>query len=752
VTTATTVSSQTRRTGNYFLACADLLERRRVGPVDRMSSDGVLTLLTQLPDWPAATVARNSRLRGATTILSWLLSHPGEGWQQRWTAAGADNDVSWIETLAPADTRLPVTKRQEHVAGLACLLMCRVVLPSYDFLVGYRSTGLLDRVRTIMRPDVFARLEKAAAERGLSGRDCAEALRLISKIVLHTGRDVDVLTVEDVLEVFAWSVQTRSQRTQVPGLHAAWDLLSVIGVTPADLPLRAALRRGQRSTSDLLDDYDIRCRPIRDVLLRYLDERRPALDYNSFINLAGVLAGTFWADIERHHPGIDTLHLSEEISQAWKQRLQVVTTADGTLRPRKSIFPILMQVRAFYLDIQQWALEDPSWVAWAVPSPVRRNDTVGYEKARRKTLAAMHQRIRERLPHLPALAETAERCRAEAAALLDAATQCQPDEMFDHTGARYRRIASKSAGLANRHQGSPSIAVVDLATGETINLTRREDEAFWAWAITETLRLSGVRLEELLEITHLALVSYQLPDTGEIVPLLQIVPSKSNEERLLLVSPELASVLATVITRLRGATGAVPLTARYDQHERLTGPALPHLFQRGFGARREVLSPGTVYKLINTVLAAAGLRDATGQPLVYRPHDFRRCFTTEAVTGGLPVHIAARLLGHKSLATTEIYMAVFQEDLIRSYRTFLDKRRATRPAEEYREPTEQEWREFQQHFQLRKVAMGDCGRPYGSSCQHEHACLRCAMLRVSPRQRPRLVEIIHNLRERISEA
>ena len=30
--------------------------------------------------------------------------------------------------------------------------------------------------------------------------------------------------------------------------------------------------------------------------------------------------------------------------------------------------------------------------------------------------------------------------------------------------------------------------------------------------------------------------------------------------------------------------------------------------------------------------------------------------------------------------------------------------------------------------------------------------LRCAMLRVSPQQRPRLTEIIHNLHERIAEA
>jgi Phage integrase family len=171
-------------------------------------------------------------------------------------------------------------------------------------------------------------------------------------------------------------------------------------------------------------------------------------------------------------------------------------------------------------------------------------------------------------------------------------------------------------------------------------------------------RGEGVRLEELLEITHLALVSYKLPDSGEVVPLLQIVPSKSNEERLLLVDPELASVLAAIITRLRaGNGGTVPLVARYDHHERVTGPLLPHLFQRARGARREVISPGTVYKLINTALAAAGLRDATGQPLAYRPHDFRRCFTTDAVTGGLPVHIAARLLGHKSLTTTETYQA-----------------------------------------------------------------------------------------------
>lgn len=59
---------------------------------------------------------------------------------------------------------------------------------------------------------------------------------------------------------------------------------------------------------------------------------------------------------------------------------------------------------------------------------------------------------------------------------------------------------------------------------------------------------------------------------------------------------------------------------------------------------------------------------------------------------------------------------------------------------------------MQRNFQLRKLELGTCARPYGTPCQHEHACLRCPMLRVDPKQRNRLIEIIHNLGERITEA
>jgi hypothetical protein len=74
------------------------------------------------------------------------------------------------------------------------------------------------------------------------------------------------------------------------------------------------------------------------------------------------------------------------------------------------------------------------------------------------------------------------------------------------------------------------------------------------------------------------------------------------------------------------------------------------------------------------------------------------------------------------------------------------------PTGEYRVPTEQEWEEFLGHFERRKLALGTCGRSYATPCIHEHACLRCPLLRPDPTHRARLVEIRDNLHARIAEA
>jgi hypothetical protein len=108
----------------------------------------------------------------------------------------------------------------------------------------------------------------------------------------------------------------------------------------------------------------------------------------------------------------------------------------------------------------------------------------------------------------------------------------------------------------------------------------------------------------------------------------------------------------------------------------------------------------------------------------FSPHDFRRLFATEPVNTGLPIHIGAALLGHLNVQTTRGYVAIFEEDVVRHYQEFLDRRRARRPDGEYRQPTPEEWDDFTGHFDKRKVELGSCGRPYGTPCQHEHACVR----------------------------
>ncbi len=137
----------------------------------------------------------------------------------------------------------------------------------------------------------------------------------------------------------------------------------------------------------------------------------------------------------------------------------------------------------------------------------------------------------------------------------------------------------------------------------------------------------------------------------------------------------------------------------------------------------------------------------------YTFHDFRRLFITDAILHGMPPHIAQLVAGHRDIHTTMGYKAVYPEEVINGYtRAYIARRRALRPAAEYRTPTDEEWAEFTGHFEHRRVALGDCGRSYDTPCIHEHACLRCPLLRPDPAQRSRLAQICSNLADRIAEA
>jgi hypothetical protein len=179
---------------------------------------------------------------------------------------------------------------------------------------------------------------------------------------------------------------------------------------------------------------------------------------------------------------------------------------------------------------------------------------------------------------------------------------------------------------------------------------------------------------------------------------------------------------------------------------------MPYLFQRQIGSVRRVTSTATVLLTLRRRCEQITQTDPAFRGLSFTPHDFRRLFATDLVNIGLPIHIGAALLGHLNLETTRGYVAVFDEDVVRHYQDFLARRRALRPSEEYRPASPDEMAEFEEHFDKRKVELGSCGRLYGTSCQYEHACVRCPMLHVNPKMLPRLAELEEDLGHRRARA
>ena len=117
------------------------------------------------------------------------------------------------------------------------------------------------------------------------------------------------------------------------------------------------------------------------MLVDYLRERQPSVDFSSLQRDAYLLGKLFWADLEAHHPGIDSMKLPRDVAAAWKQRVMTKTRTtaapDGgqptqVVSARLDGRSVMTAVRAFYLDIAEWADDDPARWARASAKSGRR--------------------------------------------------------------------------------------------------------------------------------------------------------------------------------------------------------------------------------------------------------------------------------------------------------------------------------------------------------------------------------------------
>jgi integrase/recombinase XerC len=160
-----------------------------------------------------------------------------------------------------------------------------------------------------------------------------------------------------------------------------------------------------------------------------------------------------------------------------------------------------------------------------------------------------------------------------------------------------------------------------------------------AWrdaAIMELLYASGIRVSELCGL-----------DTGDIDDERRGVRvlGKGGRERVV----PMGVPAARALRQWQRAGRPRLMTAR-------SGPAL------FLGRRGGRLDPRTARRVVHTVIAATGSVPDTG------PHGLRHTAATHLLEGGADLRSVQEILGHASLATTQIYTHVTAERLLAAYR------------------------------------------------------------------------------------
>jgi hypothetical protein len=723
---------------------------RPFGEIGRASVDRLAHLATNT--WDGAYVTRHQRGKATAAVLEYLNEFEGETWQERWEASPLGRgEHSVTELGARRTTGVAVSP------GLRSLFCLRAIQPS---VLAFRRNSFSDYSSFFLHAqndpllDSFA--EHAAAH-DVAFIHRRHAVFDVCSLLTSQGIALADLTPAAMLHHGHESRRAKAimragkqDVNRFPGL-TAWNVLHRMGHFPAGTPttMRAALLRGQLTCEQMVDRYPIRNRAVRQLLIDYFVRRSADTDYSSMNGLVLALAHTFWEKIQEINPDQADLRISPEVYAAWRR--SIATRDDG--KPRIGQDGIVIMIRSFYFDLHTWAVDEPErWARWVAPCPIPPSELRGLGKRRRQVTERSADRTRVRQPLLPVLVDHVETRYQQTSDLLERARQAVEGEPFEAGGRTYQRTLTDTDRRRHKASSDPTpVRVRDTATGEIIHIESEEESAFWDWACVETLRHSGVRIEELCELTHLSVRHYQRAH-GEKIALLVIAPSKTDRERVIPMSAELFHVIAQVIRRHTRNGQPIPLLSRFDHHEKLWSPQMPFLFQRLIGSGRSVIGPAAVLAMLKRRGQELGEHHPGFRTVKFTPHDFRRIFATELVNSGLPIHIGAALLGHLNLQTTRGYVAVFDEDVVRHYMAYLTERRQVRPAEEYREATTAEWEEFEEHFDKRKVELGSCARPYGTPCQHEHACIRCPMLNVNPKMLGRLNELEADLLARRERA
>ncbi|QKS15390.1 site-specific tyrosine recombinase XerD [Curtobacterium sp. Csp2] len=170
-------------------------------------------------------------------------------------------------------------------------------------------------------------------------------------------------------------------------------------------------------------------------------------------------------------------------------------------------------------------------------------------------------------------------------------------------------------------------------------------------ALLELLYATGARISEAVglsvdDVTTLS-DSDSDPDADSDGVAVVKVTGKGNKQRIVPLGSYARAAVEAYLVRARPVFAA-------------RGPSTPALF---LGARGARLSRQTAWLVIQAAAERAGLAEHVS------PHTFRHSFATHLLEGGADVRVVQELLGHASVATTQIYTLVTADMLRDVYQT-----------------------------------------------------------------------------------
>ena len=299
---------------------------RRLQTIDRDEARAWMDECTR----PYGINAKSRRLRVSAGghVLGWLERFDGTTWDERWLKSGLDQAPR--EGLTELSQRLGL-RRGLLSTGVTTLVRSRLVRPSYEWLFSSKQWSRGRGEVTFLdasEPVEAARLRSLPEYQRTHefGRRSAE--NAIERIMVRTGKRLNQLVGEDVL---AYSHIARLSR-RLAKEHLAWELLVALGPLAGEPPtLRAAWHASvssrQHTVRTLVDRYAIPPSGVRDLLIEYLEEVKPGMDYASLQSLAYQLVRLFWAEIIDINPAQKDLRLAPDVARQWRERMRTTLEA-----------------------------------------------------------------------------------------------------------------------------------------------------------------------------------------------------------------------------------------------------------------------------------------------------------------------------------------------------------------------------------------------------------------------------------------